>query len=268
MIEYTAAAVHFEAAKHSRYQACVENNLAMLYLRLNRFAEAHEHLDRAQALFTRLNDRVHLAQVEETRARVMLAEGHIVKAESVIRAAVRMLRPTGDASLLADALTTHGVILARLGKMTDARAALHEAIALAETAGDNETAGVACLTLLENSMQDLSDDDLCDALDRAKWLLSLSKDVSLKDRLVECAFRALVLFRAVKPDWTNFSLQDTVHHQEARFIRMALEESNGVLSQAARLLGLSGHQSLGYILTGRHKALGDELARRDQPPGS
>ncbi len=27
--------------------------------------EAHEHLDRAQALFTRLNDRVHLAQVEE-----------------------------------------------------------------------------------------------------------------------------------------------------------------------------------------------------------
>ncbi len=50
LIEYTAASVHFEEAGHARYQACVENNLAMLYLKVKRVADAHEHLDRAQAL--------------------------------------------------------------------------------------------------------------------------------------------------------------------------------------------------------------------------
>ena len=63
----------------SRHQACVENNLAMLFFKAHRLAEAHEHLDRAQALFTTLRDVVHLAQVAETRAQVLLAEGDLVR---------------------------------------------------------------------------------------------------------------------------------------------------------------------------------------------
>lgn len=64
LIEYTAASYHFEQAGHTRYQACVENNLGFLFGTIKRFREAHEHLDRAQALFTRLKDRVHIAQVD------------------------------------------------------------------------------------------------------------------------------------------------------------------------------------------------------------
>ncbi len=48
LIEYAAASYHFEQAGHIRYQACVENNLAMLFWKAHRFADAHEHLDRAQ----------------------------------------------------------------------------------------------------------------------------------------------------------------------------------------------------------------------------
>jgi hypothetical protein len=81
LIEYSAAAHHFEKAGHIRYQACVENNLAFLFWKVQRLADAHKHLDRAQILFAKLRDDVHTAQVDETRARVLLAEDRVVEAE-------------------------------------------------------------------------------------------------------------------------------------------------------------------------------------------
>jgi len=63
LMEYTAASFHFEQAGHERYHACVENNLGFLFSTIGKFADAHEHLDTAQALMTRLKDNVHLAQV-------------------------------------------------------------------------------------------------------------------------------------------------------------------------------------------------------------
>jgi tetratricopeptide (TPR) repeat protein len=74
LIEFAAASFHFEQAGQPRHEACVENNLGFLFCTIGKWAEAHEHLDRAQALFTSLKDKVHLAQVDETRARIMLAE--------------------------------------------------------------------------------------------------------------------------------------------------------------------------------------------------
>ena len=62
LIEYAAASYHFEQAKaHTRYQACVENNLGFLFGTIGRFAEAHEHLDRAQALYQHEGRRTHSA---------------------------------------------------------------------------------------------------------------------------------------------------------------------------------------------------------------
>src|SRR5882724_8740305 len=81
LIEFAAASFHLEEGGDTRHEACVENNLGFLFCAIGKFGEAHEHLDRAQALFTTLKDKVHLAQVDETRARVMLAEGRFVDAE-------------------------------------------------------------------------------------------------------------------------------------------------------------------------------------------
>ncbi|HEV3469744.1 MAG TPA: tetratricopeptide repeat protein [Pyrinomonadaceae bacterium] len=106
LIEYAAASYHFEQAGHTRYQACVENNLGYLFFTIKRFAEAHRHLDRAQALFTSMKDSVHTAQVDDTRARVLLAEGRIAEAERLVRSAVQILERGGEQSLLAEALTT------------------------------------------------------------------------------------------------------------------------------------------------------------------
>jgi len=159
---------YFEQAGLSRYQACVENNLGFLFGTIKKFADAHEHLDRAQALFTTLKDRVHLAQVYETRARVLLAEERISEAEKVIRSAVRTLEKGGEQSLLAEALTTQGTALARLGHEQKARTALERAIEIAEQVGDPESAGLAALVVIEELSSFLSNDDLNATVARAR----------------------------------------------------------------------------------------------------
>src|SRR5215208_1200825 len=83
LIEYAAASYHFEQGGNRRYQGCVENNLGMLFCTAGKYAQAHEHLDRAQALFTSLKDVSRLAGIDETRARVFLAEGRVADAEKL-----------------------------------------------------------------------------------------------------------------------------------------------------------------------------------------
>ena len=255
LIEYTAASVHFEEAGHSRYQACVENNLAMLYLKVDRVAEAHEHLDRAQALFTRLNDTVHLAQVGETRARAWLTEDLFGKAEKEARLAVQMLETGDEQSLLAEALTTHGTALARLGDAEQARRAFQRAIEVAEQVGDLESAGTAALTVFEQLSEQLSDDEIYQILERAYELLKDSRNSIARNSLTDGLYRALSMIHTFRPNWETFSLEQTLHRHEARYIQMALEDASGNISRAARLLGLSGHQTLHKILRRRHKHL-------------
>jgi CheY-like chemotaxis protein len=262
LIEFAAASFYFEQAGHARYQACVENNLGFLFGMIRKFVEAHEHLDRAQALFTHLNDNVHLAQVEETRARVMLAEGTVAKAEKIAKSAVQMLEKGGEQSLLAEALTTHGTALARLGNHEQARAAFERAITVAEQAGDLESAGLAALTLFEQLADQLSDDDeICKIVERAYELLKDTRNAATRNRLTDSAQRALSLVHTFRPNWATFSLEQTLHRHEARYIRLALEDAGGNISQAARLLGLRAYTNLQYMLNYPHKNLRNALPR-------
>ena len=257
LMEYTAASFHFEQAGHERYQACVENNLGFLYSTIGKFDDAHEHLDRAQMLMTRLKDAVHLAQVDETRARVLLAEGRVVEAEKTVRAAVRRLEKGDEVSLLTEALTTHGIALARLGHQAQARETLERAVNVAEQVGDFESAGVSALTIIEVLGASLSNEEVWATIDHAGVLLEKTQDISTLRRLADAAFRALFLTQAVPvpPDWKGFSFWDAVHKHESRLIRLALEETGGKVTAAARLLGFKHHQSLISLINSRHKDL-------------
>jgi CheY-like chemotaxis protein len=260
LIEYAAASYHFERAGHIRYQACVENNLAMLFWKANRFADAHERLDRAQTLFTRLKDTVHLAQVDETRARVLLGEGRVVDAEKTSRRAVRTLEKGDEQSLLAEALTTHGVSLARLQHPEQARSAFRRAIDGAQQAGDLESAGNTALTMIEELGSYLSSDDLSATLSFAKILLEKTSEIATISRLANCACSVLSLIDVsgkypASVDWPNFSLEREVLRYEAHFIKLALKDTGGKVTPAAHLLGLPGHQALQFILNNRHKSL-------------
>jgi CheY-like chemotaxis protein len=256
LIEYAAASYHFEQAGHLRYQACVENNLAFLYWKLGRFAEAHQHLDRAQILFARLKDDLHSAQVDETRARVMLDEGAFLQAERSARKAVQLL-DSGDApSLLSEALTTHGVALSRLGHKDQARTSFERAIHVAEQGDDFEAAGLAGLTLIEQLPELFSHDELFAILERADDRLEKAQNAALLLRQKNC-FRRLSS-RLLWPDLPT-SLEKSVLRYEARLILRALELTGGVIRQAARLLELT-HQGLQKILNNRHKDLQSEIA--------
>lgn len=255
-IEYAAAGYHFERARQTRHHACVENNLGYLFGTINKFSEAHKHLDHAQALFTSLRDSVHLAQVDETRARVFLAEGQLGEAERLARAAVGVLGRGGEQSLLAEALTTLGTALARGGRKRQASEVLRKAAEVAEAAGDAEGAGAAALTLVEELAGWLALAELEAAFKRADDLLARSRHPGNRDRLLNCARRVLSLV-GVLPEpttWEGFSFREAVRRYEGRLIEGALRDAGGVVACAAQLLGLS-RQSLDSMLHRRHRRL-------------
>ncbi|MDT5157593.1 MAG: hypothetical protein QOH51_1950 [Acidobacteriota bacterium] len=256
LIEYAAASYHFEQAGHRRYQGCVENNLGFLFSTIGKFNQAHDHLDRAQALFTSLKDIAHLAGVDETRARVFLAEGREGEAEKFARAAVGVLERGGEQSLLAEALTTQGTALARLGRHEQARAALGRALEVAEAAGDGEGAGQAALTVIEELGEQLALRDLETTFGRAADLLAASRHPGNRERLLACARRVLFLMGVMPTPstWESFSFREAVRRCEARLIEGALRDSDGVVSRAAQLLGLT-RQSLDSMLHRRHRRL-------------
>lgn len=191
LVEYTAASFHFAEAGHTRYCAAVENNLGGLFLNNARYAEAHRHLDRARKLFVALKDHVRTAQVDETRARALLAEGRAREAERAINTALDTLERGDEDALLAEALTTRATVLARMGKGAEARATFARAVTVAEQAGDVEGAGLASLALLEESGEHLNQDEMCEIYERADRWLARSQHPRILARLRECARRVV-----------------------------------------------------------------------------
>ncbi|HEY0321696.1 MAG TPA: sigma 54-interacting transcriptional regulator [Pyrinomonadaceae bacterium] len=203
LVEFTAASFHFEQAGHIRFNARVENNLGFLYLQLNRYHESQLHLERARRLFVSLKDQGSVAQVDETRARLLIAQGQIPEAERVVKSAVRTQEKSGEQALLAESLTTHGLALARLGEFDRARVALHRAIEVAALVGDNERAGVAALTILEELSDQLSNSEITTVYERAATLLSQSQDLNTLLRLLACSKLALTIGRLRKVEFNT-----------------------------------------------------------------
>ncbi|PYS89294.1 MAG: hypothetical protein DMF64_18155 [Acidobacteria bacterium] len=264
ILEYTAAAYHLEQAGHTRYRARTENNLGFLLYNIGRYADAREHLNHARRLFLDLKDTGSVAQVDETLARVLLAEGKVHVAARVIDGAVRTLSKGGEQGLLAEALTTQGHVLARLKEPVASQKKFRQAADLAEQAGAVEDAGRALLALLEEHAERLAEPEQLEAYGRADDLLKATQDAETIARLRACARRLIMARRAALPTipkrsrtdfWANFSLAKRVRAYEARYIRRALIEAQGSISRAARLLGIKHHASLAALLQRRHKSL-------------
>jgi tetratricopeptide (TPR) repeat protein len=260
IIEYTAAVYHAEQAGYEQYAASIENNLAFLLYKLGRYADAHEHLDRAQIVLTRLKDARTLAQVDETRARVLMAERRYRDADRTLAGVLKTLEKGDESALLADALTVQGVVWARLRAYDASINVLRRAAEAAEAVGALTNAGQAVLTLIEEhgASKRLPPAEVYDAYLRAERLLKKTQDAEDVERLQACA--RIVMRRLTEPPITdkNFSFFSAVHEFEARVIGQALDAAGGNITQAGRLLGLS-HQTLISILNKRHRAL---LAKR------
>ena len=217
LIEYAAASHHFELAEHRPYLANVETNLGYLYFKINLFAEANEHLDRARRIYVRIKDAQTAAQVDETRARILLEQRRIAEAERVIRSAVRVHEKGGTAILLTEALITYGRVLARSERYATSLATFRRAIDLSDQAGLVNRAAEATLA----AFRELGEN------------LVVSERVQLL---------------------SGFGLGQDRLSREREVIKLALEQSKGKISRAARSLGVSW-QWLGYVLRTRHKDL-------------
>jgi tetratricopeptide (TPR) repeat protein len=250
IVEYTAASVYLEEAGHYRYQGNILNNLAFLLYKTGHYRDAHDHLERARIVFERLKDPGNIAQVDETRARVLLAEKRYEDAEMVIREVVKTLEKGGEQALLAEALTTKAIIQARLGNKAST-STFNRAIKVGEDAGAKCCAGLAAVGLIEEHGNNLSIHELFTAYQAADRLLAGVEDSEAIQRLRACA---RIFARRVGGRGDDFNLPSAVREYEAHFIQQALEEEQGSVTRAARKLGIT-HQGLKFILESRQSQL-------------
>ncbi|MEJ7708660.1 MAG: tetratricopeptide repeat protein [Pyrinomonadaceae bacterium] len=193
LINYTAAAFHFEEAGHVPYIAVVENNLGFLLFKAGRFTEAEAHLNTARKLFADIRDEKRVAETDDTRARLLLAEGRPAQAERVMRGAVYTLEKGGRQALLSEALTTQAVALARLSEHSKAQESFHRAIEISEFLGNRNGVGQAALAVMEELEDRLTQEDYRQFYDKAKDNLTDSQHDETRERLRQCKLKVFAV---------------------------------------------------------------------------
>jgi len=183
---YEQAALRFEQTGNVRYAAAVENNRGYLLLSLGRYQDARRHLERARKLFSQLADSIGCAQVDETLAQLYILSGKYQLAEKTVKFALEALEGIGEDALLAEALTTQGLVLCRLGHRQEAKPIIERARRVAERCGDREGAGRALLILIEEMCDQLPDDERREIGAHANQLLANSQQQATRERLRKC----------------------------------------------------------------------------------
>ena len=257
---YEEADYHFTLARHTVYSAHVKNNVGYLLFKLSHFRKAHEYLDHARRLLVSVRDKVRVAQVDETRAQVFIAQQRYSEAEVAARNAVASFRKAGRERFLSEALVTEGIALARVAKTVRAQASFQEAVEVAHRVGALNQAANAALTLIEE-IDHLRLDLLLNAYDKANEWVADVQSTGLLPRLNEAARKVLTRMRteerlepAEVPALTGISFPDEVLKFERGLIKEALIEVNGSVTRAASLLGIS-YQRLARIIETRHADL-------------
>lgn len=276
--EYKEADENFRLASNIIFRADVKNNLGFLLYKVSRFKEAHGYLEQARRLTASLRDRTGIAQIDDTRAQVFIAEKKYKEAEAVARNAVRVLEKSGHQCLLTDALITQGIALSRLKQVEHAQFIFQKAIEVAHQVGALNKAGLAALTMVEE-LDELSTETLYAAYERASDWLANSQSQDLLLRVNAAARKVFLRLQSelkgehvglkrehasaaeADPADPNDALLNKPCHLptevlkfEGSLIRRALAKANGSLTRAAALLSMS-YQALAYILESRHKEL-------------
>jgi tetratricopeptide (TPR) repeat protein len=257
LIEYSAASMYYAKAGHIRYRAVIENNIGFIHMLLGRATEALTHLDKARAIFVSVKDSRMVAQVNETRARVFLAQKRFADAESAIFDAIATLERGDDSSLFAEALTTQGSIFAGSGKYDRACETFNRASEVAAAGGDSHLAAVAQLRMIEDLGSVLSGVELLAAYRRANEFVGDGASQSELESLRACltmVMDKLEKWASVEEEVIGGTLKEEVDHYEARLILWALECHKGSITSAARELGMK-RQRLSKLLHGRLRAL-------------
>jgi DNA-binding winged helix-turn-helix (wHTH) protein len=183
---YLKATHQWGAIGNHRYAALGENNRGYLLVILKRFDEAENHLVRARKLFAALDDKRRCAQVDDSLAHLHLAAGRFELGEQCALKAVQALETGGLESLLAESLTTQGLVLCRLGRHREAKRILDRAAQIADRCGDSESACSALLTIIEEMGTQLDEAERVELAARLGWFLAGSQKSSTIKRIRNC----------------------------------------------------------------------------------
>ena len=157
----------------------------------------------------------------------------------------------------ADSLETLGVAQARRGEHETAMETLKRAAAVAAEAGDSERSGQIFLTMIEQLRSFLPDDQIKTLYSQADERLGADINRETLQRLRACA-RSLMSVTKTETTAADGTLRipfaQEVRKCESALIKRALDEANGSVTRAAKILGLT-HQGLCYIINHRHKSL-------------
>lgn len=258
--EYRAADEQFKLAKNFVYRAHVKNNIANVLRDLHRFKEAHQYLEQARRLLMRVGDKVRVAQVDDTRAQVLIAEGKHEQAELIARTAARSFERAGRQCFLAETLVNQGIALARMREPQRAQFIFQQAIEIAHQSGSLNRAGVAALTMIEE-IGTLPHEVQSVAYAQAREWLATSDSPDIKPRLKAAAKKidgAGSMTKSPNAHEVLFNkrldLEAEVLKFERGLISQTLAKVNGKVTQAAKLLGMN-YQKLAYIIETKHPDL-------------
>ena len=259
--EYKEAERQFRLAQNPIYRADQLNNIGFLLFKSKRYKEAHRYLDEARRLTARFKDKTRTAQIDESRAQVLIAEGKLTDAERTARRAASALKKSGHFCMMAEALITQGVAVARSGRACHAHFVFRQAIEAAHHVNALNIAGLAALSLLEE-VKDLSAETLQAAYRQAREWLANSQSPDIKLRLADVAGRVVAsIHTELSTDEATEilltepgGLRAQLEKHEGVVIKRALAEAEGRVTHAASLLEMR-YQSLAYIIERRHPDL-------------
>jgi tetratricopeptide (TPR) repeat protein len=259
--EYKEAETHFRLAHNPIFRADLIANVGYLLYKLSRYKEAHKYLNEARRLTVRFKNKASTAQIDDSLAQLLIAEGRLTDAERIARRAVSVLRKGGHFCMMAEALITQGVALARLGRMAHAHFIFRQAIEAAHGVNALNICGLATLSLIEE-IQDLSPETLQAAYRQAREWLANSQSPDIKLRLADVAGRVVASINTElsAEEATEILLTEPgglraqLEKHERVVIKRALAQVDGRVTHAASLLEMR-YQSLAYIIERRHPDL-------------
>jgi tetratricopeptide (TPR) repeat protein len=188
-LHFWRALYESEALGHHRNVGSVENNIGFLLLSLGFCGESERHLLRSRRIFEALSDSVRGAQVNDTLARLYVETKQLTLAQEVIDRAVNTLEMTDSEAILAEALTTKGIVESRRTRYGAAKRSFEAAYKIAGRCGDVQGAARALLAHLEEMQSILDRKDALELASRASELLRAIPQPSILARIEKVAAR-------------------------------------------------------------------------------
>ena len=121
--------------------------------------------------------------MNETLARLNIEKRQYALAEEMIQRAVRTLERTDGEALLAEAVTTSGLVAAKQKRYNEAKKSFEAAYNIAVRCGDNEGAGRALLIMLEELDNILTSSEKSLLSEELKRLLATTQQKVLQARM-------------------------------------------------------------------------------------